>query len=147
MELFNFLKNKSKSKKMDIVNVVKSLPDLLPLTPATKSQIEDAEKQLGLKFANEYKEYLEAFGSIMAAGIELSGIAKAEYINVISLTQEGWELNPQVSHEMYVVENACIDGILIWQDSKGLIYQSKPNIKPTQIAKTLADYILNRTKN
>ena len=83
----------------------------------------------------------------MAAGIELSGIAKAEHINVISLTQDGWELNPQVSHEMYVVENACLDGILIWQDSKGLIYQSKPNVKPTQIAKTLADYILNRTKN
>ncbi len=147
MGLFDFLKNKSKTKKTDIVNVVKSLPNLLSLTPATESQIEDAEKQLGLKFANEYKEYLAAFGSITATGIELSGIAKADYINVVSLTQESWELNPQVSHKMYVVENACVDGILIWQDSKGLIYQSKPNIKPTQIAKTLADYILNRTKN
>ena len=105
----------------NIIQVVKSLPDLLPLKPATAIQIAEAELQLGVSFADEYKEYLASFGAIIADGIELSGIANSEYRNVVSLTKKEWELNPKMPRTMYVVENTCVDGIIIWQDINGVI--------------------------
>lgn len=62
----------------DIVTIIKSLSDLLPLKPATSTDITDAEIRLRVSFAEEYKEYLAAFGAIMADGVELTGIAKSE---------------------------------------------------------------------
>lgn len=131
---------------IEIIQVINSLSDLLPLKPATSIQIADAELQLRVSFASEYKEYLASFGAIMADGIELSGIAKSEHRNVVLLTKKEWELNPNIPHTMYVVENTCMNGIIIWQDINGSIYQSTPSTEPKQIAVSLAEYILNRTK-
>lgn len=128
-----------------IVDLINSLPDMLPLKPATEVQITDAELQLRVRFANEYKEYLKAFGAIMADGIELTGIAKAEHRNVVSLTKKERAINSKVPNTMYVIENTCIDGIVIWQDTKGLVYQTKPESAPQKIASSLEEYILART--
>lgn len=130
----------------NIVDMLNSLPNLLALKPATATQITDAELQLNVKFNDEYKEYLSAFGAILADGIELTGIAKAAHRNVVYITKREWELNPKVSHNMYVVENTCVDGIIIWQDTNGLIYQTSPETEPKQIAKSLSDYIVKRKK-
>lgn len=128
-----------------IIEVINSLPELLPLKAATPMQITDAELQLRVSFSDEYKEYLSAFGAIMADGIELSGIAKSEHRSVVSLTKKEWELNPKVPHTMYVVENTCVDGIIIWQDTTGEVYQTYPNHTPKKIADSLQDYIVDRT--
>ncbi len=127
-----------------IIEVINNLPDLLPLKPASDTQITDAELQLRVSFAEEYKDYLSEFGAIMADGIELSGIAKAEHRNVVALTKKERELNPNVPNNMYVIENTCVDGIIIWQDNKGEIYQTQPGMKPNRIANSMADYISNR---
>lgn len=125
----------------EIVDVIRKLPDLLPLKPATDSQISDAESKLKVSFADDYKAYLKEFGAIMADGIELSGIAKSKHRSVVSLTEQERALNPNVSHTMYVIENTCVDGIIIWQDTKGKIYQTKPESKPKKIADSLVEYI------
>lgn len=137
-------RNGEVNRMSKIIQAIKSLEDLLSLKSATDSQINDAEKQLGIKFASEYREYLQEFGAIMADGIELSGIAKSEHRNVVSLTKKEWELNPRVPHTMYVVENACVDGIVIWQDTDGQIYRSCPRAETKRIASSLAEYILSR---
>lgn len=129
-----------------IVQIVNDLPHILSLKPATALQIADAELQLRVSFADEYKEYLEAFGAIMADGIELTGIAKSEHRNVVTVTQKEWKLNPQIPQTMYVVENPYIDGIIIWQDTNGSIYRSDPSSEAKQIASSLGDYISSRTK-
>ena len=82
-------------------------------------------------------------GAIIADGIELTGIAKSEYRNVVSVTKKERILNPKVPDTMYVIENTCIDGIIIWQDTEGYIYQTKPNLEPKKIADSLADYVKN----
>ena len=117
---------------------------MLHLKPATKVQITDAELQLKVSFADEYKEYLAAFGAIMADGMELTGIAKSEYRNVVSLTKKERELNPKVPNTMYVIENTCIDGIIIWQDTEGAVFQTTPTSAPKKVASSLREYILNR---
>ena len=127
-----------------IVCVINSLSDLLPLKPATAIQITDAELQLRVSFATDYKEYLTSFGAIIADGIELSGIAKSEHRSVVSLTKKAWELNPKVPHTMYVIENTCVDGIVIWQNTNGRIYQSRPGAEPIQIADSLVEYISSK---
>lgn len=128
----------------NIVELVNSLPNMLPLKPATVAQIEDAEKQINLKFAEEYKEYLLNFGAILADGIELSGIAKSEYRNVVMVTKREWNLNSKVPHHMYVIENARVDGIIIWQDEKGVIYRTTYDTEPIRISKSLFEYISTR---
>ena len=127
-----------------IIEIINNLPELLSMKPATEEQITDAEIDLAISFSDEYKEYLRAFGSIMADGIELSGITKSEYRNVISMTKQEWELNSNIPHNMYVIENTHIDGIVIWQDNNGCIYKTEPNKEPVKIADTMAEYLVNR---
>ncbi len=127
-----------------IVDVINSLPDLLPLKPASSTQITDAEIQLRVSFADEYKDYLTSFGAIMADGIELTGIAKSDHRNVVFITKRERGLNPNVPNTMYVVEDTHIDGIVIWQDTKGFVYQTQPDSCPKKIAESLADYIFSR---
>jgi hypothetical protein len=57
------------------------------------------------------------------------------------VTKQEWELNPNVPHTLYVVENTGVDGIIIWQSSSGEIYMTSPNLQPKQIAKSLNEYI------
>ena len=124
-----------------LINIIKSLPDLISLKPATKMSITDAELQLRVTFANDYKEYLSAFGAIMASGIELTGIAKAEHRNVVQVTLKARQLNSKIPHNMYVIEDTHVDGIVIWQDTNGNIYKSQPGTDLQIIADSLADYI------
>lgn len=49
----------------------------------------------------------------MAAGIELTGITKSKYRDVVSVTKQEWELNNNVPHTMYVIEITYIDSIII----------------------------------
>lgn len=127
-----------------IVEVIRSLPDILSLNPATDQQITDAELQLRVRFSDEYKEYLKVFGAVMADGIELSGIAKAEHRNVVSLTEKEKGLNPKVPNTMYVIENTCVGGVIIWQDTEGIVYKTQPDTEPKKIADSMAEYIKNR---
>jgi hypothetical protein len=128
-----------------IVEVIRGLPNLLPLNAAaTITEITDAEIQLRVRFAKDYSEYLSVFGAILADGIELTGIAKSEHRNVVSVTKREWELNANVRHTMYVIENTRVDGIVIWQDSTGIIYQTSPNSAPRPIAGGLAEYLKSK---
>lgn len=127
-----------------IVDIINKLPGLLPLKPATDIDVKDAEIQLRVSFNEEYKDYLLAFGAIMAEGIELTGIAKSAHRNVVVQTKQELELNSRVPNTMYVIENTGVDGIIIWQDTAGAIYQSSPNIEPKKIAGSLSDYLSSR---
>jgi hypothetical protein len=127
----------------DIIKVIEKLPELLSLKPASVSDISDAENQLGLRFSDEYKKYVGAFGAILADGVELTGIAKSKSRDVVSVTVQEKTLNPDVPDDLYVVENAGIDRIIIWQNETGVIFQSVSHTPPVKIAKTLADYLIN----
>jgi hypothetical protein len=125
----------------DIIQTIQALPELISLKPAPASEISDAERQLGLRFADEYKEYVGAFGAILADGVELTGIAKAESRNVVAVTERERTLNPDVPGDLYVVENTGIDGVIVWQNEKGLVFRTAPHMPPMEIAGSLAEYI------
>ncbi|WP_299667818.1 SMI1/KNR4 family protein [uncultured Psychromonas sp.] len=129
-----------------IINTIQALPNLLTLKAASNTDITDAELQLRVSFSDEYKKYLSTFGAIMADGIELTGIAKSEHRSVVPVTRQEWELNNTVPHTMYVIESGGIDGVIIWQDASGAVYQTLPNTLPKKIAKSLNEYIVDREK-
>lgn len=107
---------------------------------ATVEQIKDAESILGVTFADEYKEYLFVYGAASVFGHEFTGISSNSRISVVDVTLEERELN-NVGDHLYVVEQTNIDGIVIWQDSKGNIYKSHPDSDVKIICKSLSDYL------
>ena len=126
---------------MTIIGKLRSFKDLASLKAAQEPEILQSEKQLALKFATEYREYTSEFGAVAVNGHELTGVVASKRLNVVSATKAEWAINPQVPNTMYVIENAGIDGIIIWQDEAGTIYQSAPNTKPKKIAASLAEYV------
>lgn len=130
--------NESSNSDSKIISLIKKLPDLDKPKPASIQDIENAEKELGVKFSNEYKECLKEFGYVGAGATELTGI-----YDVVKVTKREWKLNSNVPHNMYAIE-AAGDGIMIWQDASGSIYETLTRSKkPNKIASSLYDYIKN----
>jgi hypothetical protein len=126
----------------DIISTINSLPGLDPLNPGTPEAVSAAEKALGLKFSEEYKECVCAVGAVYADSIEFTGIAKSPNRNVITVTEREREYNPQVPKNLYVIQDAGIDGIIIWQDQAGTVYKTTPNRDPSKLASSLNEYVL-----
>ena len=124
-----------------IIDVISGLKNLLPLKPATTEMIENIEIELALPLAEEYKEYLLQYGAIMADDVELTGVAKSKNRDVVQVTKREWASNSKIKHNLYVVENVGIEGIIIWQDGSGKIFESSPNNEAKQIANSLAEYL------
>lgn len=124
-----------------VIEIIKNLNNLISLKPATMDEVEDVEIDLALPLAEDYKEYLLTFGAIIVDDVELTGVAKSKNRNVVQVTKREWAVNDQIGHKLYVIENVGIDGIIIWQDGSGTVYESRPNHSATKIAESLADYL------
>lgn len=105
------------------------------------SLVGKAETELGLSFAEDYKALSIQYGAVSFRGHNLSGISPYPGNDVVALTKENRTYNSEVPMNLYVLEEAHIDGIVIWQDSSGRIYQTQPNTKPKLIFDCLYDYI------
>lgn len=126
---------------MSIIKIIEGLPGLRSLTPMTEQDIDDAEKTLGLNFADEYRTYTKKFGAISANGFELTGVVSAPRLNVVNVTTSEKSLNDNIPDDMYVVENTGIEGVLMLQNNKGEIFSIAPNSKPEKKFDSLAAYL------
>jgi len=87
---------------------------------------------------------LQVFGLAFVNGHELTGIGMIPRCDVAAVTLEKRKL-PHVKaipDDWYVLEDTNIDGIVIWQDSKGLVYMESPGVI-RQIYASMAEYILH----
>lgn len=103
-------------------------------------QIEQAEKSLGLNFALDFKECLREFGAVSFGGHELTGFSADKNLDIVEVTQRNRQKH-NVGKNLYVIEEAHIDGIVIWQDADGTVYETAPNSRARKIANSLAEYI------
>ncbi len=126
---------------MGIVELIKSKTDLVSYSPASKDLILQAEKELKLVFSKDYMEYLAALGIAIFEGHEFTGICDGKRLDVVRNTIEQRKLNPSVPEEWYVIECLNIDGIVIWQNEQGEIFQTIPNKKGKKICSNLEEYI------
>ena len=125
----------------EISNAIKNLPNFFGLSGASQEQIASAEQQLHTRFAEDYRQYLAACGVASVNGHELTGICASARLNVISITQEMVSQHPGARPGWYVIEQANIDGIVIWQAPDGTVYQTQPNTEATRISSGLLAYI------
>ena len=128
---------------MKMVEALRQKSDLLEGKGLDEKTISAAEKKLGLKFASEYKEYLEVLSIAAYGGHELTGLTKSERTNVVSVTRKMKERYSNIPVDWYVVEDANIDNIVIWQDEKGNVYKTLQGGNAICIASSLAEFVIN----
>ena len=103
--------------------------------------IKQAEVALGLKFADDYKEYLQQFGAVSCGGHELTGFSEDANLDVVKVTVKNRESNPNVKMPLYVVEETHIDGIVIWQSESGEVFKAEYKDTPVKIFESFTEYV------
>lgn len=124
----------------DIVELIKTKPDLYVMQGASDEEINQAAQLLKLRFASDYHKYVAAFGAASFDGHELTGICNSKRLSVVDVTIKE-RSTTEVPEDWYVLEQANFDGIVIWQSSSGDVYQTGPGQKQLRLSKSLAAYI------
>lgn len=122
------------------VDILKGLPNFYHLNGATDDEIAKSEQLLCVSFAPEYKAYVSAYGVASANGHELTGICTSQRLNVVNVTLSCRKQLPEAD-TLYVIEEANIDGIVLWQSATGEIYQSSSGKKLHKVCDSLREYI------
>lgn len=125
----------------NVVAIMQEKPGFCALSGASPEEITRAEQTLGVLFAEDYRSYVAAFGVASFAGHELTGVCKPKRLDVAEVTKEERAQNVNISADWYVLEQAHIDGIVVWQAGDGSIYQSMPGVKSRKICDSLEAYI------
>lgn len=122
------------------VTFLKGQEGFSALNLADGSEIVKAEQTLGLKFAREYADYVQAFGAATFGRHELTGICAFSRLNVVDVTLKHRQMNPDVLLNLYVVEECGMDDACIWQDAEGKVYCIVPGNAPRLVASSLLTY-------
>lgn len=125
----------------DIINVINSKNGVIHGKETNENEIKQAESELGLRFADDYRKYIKQFGCMVIGSREITGISSQENYNVVSTTKAQRNYNKNIPENSYVIEQLNIDGIIIWQSSNGEVFQTSPNTAPMKIADSLVEYI------
>ena len=126
---------------MRIIELIKEKTDLITYSPVTLECINEAEKNLQVTFSKEYVEYVTTFGVVIFEGHELTGICDGKRLDVVHNTVEQRRLNPFVPSNWYVIECLDIDGVVIWQDEAGKVYQTLPSGNMVLIGESIVEYL------
>ena len=124
-----------------IVDKLRALPAFDSLTGVSMEQIADAEKALTLRFADDYREYLLSFGIASSDGREFTGICNSKRLNVVYVTLAEKSITPGIPNDWYVLEEAGFDGIIIWQNNIGEVFQTQPSREAVKLADSICDYL------
>ena len=124
-----------------IVDKLRALPAFGSLAGVSMEQIADAEKALTLRFADDYREYLLSFGIASSDGHEFTGICNSKRLNVVDVTLAEKSITPSIPNDWYVLEEAGFDGIIIWQNSIGEVFQTLPGREAVKLADSICDYL------
>jgi len=107
-------------------NIIKTIEKKFKLyrtKGASNELIAEAERQLGLRFADDYKKYLSLFGAISFGSTELTGLNINSYANVVSVTLKEIQRNKSFPKGSIVLENTGMEGLLILQKEDGEVYE------------------------
>lgn len=102
------------------------------LKGADADTIINAENRLGIRFNDEYRNYLMEYGAVSFGGHEFMGLGGDGYLDVVQETINERTNNSIFPKNCYIIENIGIDGIMMLQDEDGAIYEfSDAGIKKT----------------
>ena len=121
--------------------LLSNMKNVYHLEGATEDSISSAQFELGLSFADDYRDYLRQYSLLSYESHELTGLCKSDRLNVVSATKREKEDNSYISSDMYLIEQIGVENLTIWQDSKGNIYSVEYQKPPVLICNSLIDYI------
>lgn len=124
-----------------LIDTLNRLRNLKTGKGAFEEDIQRAETLLGLKFCDEYRNYLKMLGWVSAEDVKLTGIAR-NWRDVVHATSTEKALGQKIPDNMYVVEYTAIPRMCVLQDTEGKIYYISPTHEPTQAFNSLEEYIL-----
>lgn len=127
----------------DFISIIGQKKSLHSIQGASSEDITKAEEALGLKFAKDYADYLKKYGVVSFFGHELTGICSASRLNVINVTNELRQYTQDIPNDLYVVEETNYDGLVVWQDNSGAVYETIPGSGIKKVASGLAEYYQN----
>ncbi len=114
---------KERNMMSDIAEKIYGIEGLWKAGGCTEQQLLEAQQALCLTFPPEYADYLREFGCIDFFATEWTGLNIDGECNVVKATQREREINASFPENMFVLENAGIDGIIIAADEGGIVYQ------------------------
>lgn len=110
----------------EIKKLIDKLPEMCFFGSVEDAKIQDAEKELGVTFADDFVEYTKHYGAVASEGMEWLGVVNSKRLSVVDRTNSYRELYPSFPANMYIVEELGIDGAVVLQDSTGKIYYYYP---------------------
>lgn len=116
------------------------LPHFRCLGAAASDAIAEAEAELGLSFAKDYRSYLEACSFASVNGHEFTGICKSPRLDVVNVTRKEREKWPDIDPRWYVLERTGMDGVVAWQSADGVVYLSIPESGYVVACDSLVEY-------
>ena len=125
----------------NVVSAIKSMPGYIGSNGRDEAAIEHAERLLDTHFASDYRVYLSEIGLACFDGHELTGICASKRLNVVEVTLSARGVQPAVPQDWYVLEEANIDGIVIWQSGAGEVFQTQPGAEPVKLAASIREYL------
>lgn len=125
----------------NIINYLQSKGELLTGKAVDEVEIGKVEERLGVRFANDYKKIVSTYGFVCVDGHEITGITNAKRLNVYEVTMKERESLKSDISGLYVIEQANIDDIVIWQSASGVVFQTIGGFAPEKIADGIIDYL------
>lgn len=123
----------------NIVSLIAKKKNLVSTGKVTIKEINETEERMNTKFAQEYKDYLQAYGIASFEGHELTGIGNIKRLNVESVSKK-YKGNDETNN-MYVIEDLYYDDIIIWQNKEGKIFKSINKKTPIIICSSMLEYL------
>ncbi|WP_162012179.1 SMI1/KNR4 family protein [Streptococcus sp. S784/96/1] len=107
-------------------------------------EVTEAEKDLEVTFADEYRQLISVFGNFEISSHEFTGVEFDNFLNIVIATLDNRQYTHSDTQSMYVIEELGFDGIVIWQNTKGEIFQTIPNdtVKPEKLYSSFEKYVL-----
>jgi len=124
-----------------IVAKMNSYDDIIAGSGVDDKAISKAETELGIKFAEEYVEYLQHFGIAAVNGHELTGLGSSKRVDVLDVTLSKRGIMGDQMNDYYVIEELNIDGIIVWQSENGEIIVSTEDGNTQKAFSSLCEYI------
>lgn len=125
--------------KNDIVSVVESGSSLYKGKGVSEAEITKAEAELNVNFADDFRVFLGRYGYAMINGHEILGLGESP--DLIEATKAERAKGHDIDDGWYVVEELNIDGIVVWQEASGAIYQTVAGARRVPVARNLSEYL------
>ena len=92
-------------------------------TGVSVEEVIEAEDKLGIRFHEEYRNYLLEYGVASFGSHEFLGLGGDSYLDVVQETLQECKNNQNFPKNCYIIENLGIDGILILQEEEGTVFE------------------------